>query len=180
MLQDILLLVTSDRNKPFLGYFVKGIVRLLELQPRNPALVSTAIQILNQLMFEPSISNEFLESKSRLLSAFKSIGPLRNPTDARNLSLLHRVVDDLRDPQEEGQTEEKSSLPEYPTHVLVICPAEHAQDGMFLVERLQKVGYAPYFCCCCCGDPIEPHAIMEAYFGVVLLTLASEPTINQL
>lgn len=162
-MNDIHLLSTADRNKPWLGKIVPVVTSIISLKPGKVELNSKGILILAQLMFEPTLMSYFVAEKTRMLSVLSIL-----KRESSSASEMYRTIELLREPLEELANDEDDDdelLSDSPTFVFIVCHSKNIQISRKVALALQEKGFDVVFC----GIQASDEDVKAAYAGIVFL-----------
>lgn len=125
MMNDFLLVATADVHKPSLGFLVSKVTEIIELENRLEHtmlehLLSKAVSLLLQLLFEDSLLPEFVQCRERLDQRLARFVP-PDVESSRELTLLRRQLEDLKDDDDSAMSLEEKVLPDTPTYAFIYC-----------------------------------------------------------
>jgi hypothetical protein len=153
----MLLVATSDSNKPFLGFLIPVAVSILEKKSNNSKVAEKVIPLLSQLQFERSVEHLFSEQCEALEKVLGSIQYVQDIDTAKDLALLRERLAKIK--------ASKMDLPKMPTHVIVVNPTSLDAFSSILAHHLNAVGYKAVLG----GRRVEMDAVTQAYASVVVI-----------
>lgn len=161
MMNDILLLATADKNKPFLVPLIPIIICALDLRPANAKFIDKALDTLAQLMFDKTSRIYVEENFERILETLNKVTTNLPPESLRTLKMLKEPLEKMLTLQEV----EEDAIPESPTFLFLICQAENWGKALHTARLLEDEGFDIKFC----GMEADAEIVKEAYAGIIFL-----------